>query len=432
MPTASTPLEQQTEHLTKARDIAARAENESRDFTPEERVEIKAHIDAAADIKRKREDAAGDSALLDALKSMGDSEPIDPTAGAALNQQALSGARTGVTPAAVAKSTGQRFIESDEWKRFASNHPHGVSEKARVQMDPVHVGALKALLGPVELPGMVPVDHMAPAPVYWGRELSIRDLVTVGTTTGDVVEYARQLAATNNAAPVPTTLTDAADATPTTAEGFKPQSSFTFEKKTENVKTIAHWLAATKRSLSDIGQLRTLIDSFLRFGLEEELEDQMVSGAGTGENFSGILTVSGTTAQAYATSPIVTIRKAITKVMTVGRGRTTGVALHPTDDEALDLAVDGQSRFFGNGPFGAGPSTIWGYPRAVSEAIPAGTAIVADWRYAALWDREAATIAVSDSHADFFIRNLVAVLAELRAAFGVIRPAAFVIADLTP
>jgi HK97 family phage major capsid protein len=50
---------------------------------------------------------------------------------------------------------------------------------------------------------------------------------------------------------------------------------------------------------------------------------------------------------------------------------------------------------------------------------------------AVLWDREQAAVQVSDSHADFFVRNLVAILAEMRAAFGVIRPKAFVVIDLT-
>jgi HK97 family phage major capsid protein len=67
-----------------------------------------------------------------------------------------------------------------------------------------------------------------------------------------------------------------------------------------------------------------------------------------------------------------------------------------------------------------------------SENKTAGYAIVADWRLAALWDRQQATISMSNSHSDFFIRNLVAILAEMRAAFGVIRPAAFIEVDLTP
>jgi HK97 family phage major capsid protein len=66
-----------------------------------------------------------------------------------------------------------------------------------------------------------------------------------------------------------------------------------------------------------------------------------------------------------------------------------------------------------------------------SEAQPAGAGWVGDWRKAVLWDREQAMISMSDSHDDFFTRNLVAILGELRAAWGIIRPQAFVELDLT-
>jgi HK97 family phage major capsid protein len=368
------------------------------------------------------------------MKALGGYEPgetISESDAKALNDVSLGGATVGTDGSA--KSLGDAFVEHPAFKELLERTPNlATSRDVRVQIDPMHVKGVKALLGPTQLPGMVGVDSRGPqGPYVWGRTLMLRNVITVGSTTSDVVEFARQLAQTNNAAPVPTTATDADDATPTTAEGFKPQSIFTFEKVTQNVKTIAHWLAATKRSLSDVGQLRTLIDSFLRFGLEEELEDQVISGDGTGENFPGIMTTSGVQAQAFSTNVIETIRKAITKVGTVGRARPTAVALHPTDDEGLDLAKDSQNRYYGNGPFGTGPSTIWGLPRVVTEAVPVGNAIVADWRFAALWDREDAIITATDSHKDFFVRNLIAVLAELRAAFGIIRPAAFVIADLT-
>jgi hypothetical protein len=48
-----------------------------------------------------------------------------------------------------------------------------------------------------------------------------------------------------------------------------------------------------------------------------------------------------------------------------------------------------------------------------------------------MWDREQGGISVSDSHADFFVRNLLAILAEMRAAFAVVQPTAFVEIDLT-
>jgi hypothetical protein len=50
---------------------------------------------------------------------------------------------------------------------------------------------------------------------------------------------------------------------------------------------------------------------------------------------------------------------------------------------------------------------------------------LADWKKLVVWDREQFTISVSDSHEDFFIRNMVAILGELRAAIGILRPTAF-------
>ena len=51
---------------------------------------------------------------------------------------------------------------------------------------------------------------------------------------------------------------------------------------------------------------------------------------------------------------------------------------------------------------------------APSQANPAGTALVGDFRRAVLFDRESATISVGTVNDDF-IRNLIRVLGELRA-----------------
>jgi hypothetical protein len=52
-----------------------------------------------------------------------------------------------------------------------------------------------------------------------------------------------------------------------------------------------------------------------------------------------------------------------------------------------------------------------------------------DFRRAVLFDREETSIAVGTANEDF-IRNIVRVLAECRAAFAVLRPTAFVKVDL--
>jgi HK97 family phage major capsid protein len=257
------------------------------------------------------------------------------------------------------------------------------------------------------------------------RPLTVRDIITNGTTGSDLVEYVRITGYTNNAAPV-------AEATATSGgTGAKPESAATMAVVSEAVKTIAHWIPATRRALSDAGQLRTLIESFLRYGLEEELEDQILTGDGTGENFTGILNVTGTSTQAYDTSLLVTTRRARTKVRTLGRAAPTAYVMHPNDWEDLDLTQDAENRYYFGGPSIIGNPRLWGLPVVESEGMTEGVSVVADWRLAVLWDREAANVLMSDSHSDFFVRNLIAVLAEMRAAFGVLRPAAFVEIDLT-
>jgi HK97 family phage major capsid protein len=65
-------------------------------------------------------------------------------------------------------------------------------------------------------------------------------------------------------------------------------------------------------------------------------------------------------------------------------------------------------------------------PVIESEAVAPKTAWCAAWNYGVVYDREQATVTATDSHADFFVRNLVAILAEMRAAFAIMRPSAFV------
>ena len=327
------------------------------------------------------------------------------------------------------KTPGQLFVEDAQVRDYlAKLAPNGVIpdrvaiHTPGVQMKSLITGASDTSAGALVVTDRKPI--LDPGTLM--RPLTLRDLVTQGETGSDLVEYVRQTSLTNNAAPV-------AEATATAgSSGLKPESAMALAIIQEAVKTIAHWIPATRRALADVPQLRTLIDTILMYGLDEELEDQMVNGAGTGENFTGVLNVSGITTQAYDTDILKTTRKARTKVRTTGRAMATAYAMNPSDWEAFDLLKDGESRYYFGGPSVLGNPRLWGLPVVECEAFTAGTAMVADWRLAVLWDRMVSTILASTEHADFFVRNLVAVLAEMRAAFGVIRPAAFVSIDLTP
>jgi hypothetical protein len=73
--------------------------------------------------------------------------------------------------------------------------------------------------------------------------------------------------------------------------------------------------------------------------------------------------------------------------------------------------------------------TIWGL-RPSSAAFTQGLPVVGDWTQMVLWLREGTQVLASDSHNDFFVRNLVAILAEFRAALGCLAPVAFATAAL--
>lgn len=426
-------------HALKAREIAAKCEAENRDFLPEEAAQLREHMAKATEAKAEIERLKGNEQLRQSLADLGD----DIALNAKTDDDGTRRSANGFQLPSRQKSVGQQFVESAEYKGLLGEARGGqFGAKQRVQsglagFKSLVTGASDTSAGAFVVPDQLGLQVGLDA---FQRPLRLRQLVTQGTTTSDSVEYVRLTSFTNAAAPVAEATTAAAPTAPGGAGalvqaaggGYKPESALAAQKVTAAVKTIAHWMPITKRAVSDAAQVVTLIDAFLRYGLEEELEDQMVTGDGTGENFEGLANVSGVQAQAFDTNMFTTLRKAKTKVRTVGRSIPNGVLLNPGDLETLDLLQDNENRYYFGGPAGGGSAqSVWGMPIVETEAVPAGTAYVGDFRKCILWDREQATIQMTDSHLDFFVRNLVVILAEMRAAFGVIQPSAFVEVDLT-
>jgi HK97 family phage major capsid protein len=428
-------------HLLDARAIAKAAEDDGgRDFTPEEATQLRDLMAKATKAKADIEAAKGNEELRQTLADLGD----DIAMNAKTDEDGTRRTADGFVLPKRGKSIGQTFVDSPEYKALMDQAKGGqFGQKQRVQSG---LAGFKSLVtgGSDTSAGAFVVNDQQGLQVgvdAFQRPLRLRDLVTPGTTTSDTVEYVRLTSVTNNAAPVAEATSSAAATAPGGAGalvpnaggGYKPESAMAAAKITANVKTIAHWMPITKRAISDAAQVVTLIDAFLRYGLEEELEDQMIQGDNTGENFEGLGTVSGVQAQAFDTDLFTTLRKAKTKVRTVGRSIANGYLINPVDLETLDLLQDNEGRYYFGGPGGVGTAqTVWNLPIIESEATPSGTAYVGDWKKAILWDREQASIQMTDSHLDFFIRNLVVILAEMRAAFGVVQPNAFVEIDLTP
>lgn len=345
-----------------------------------------------------------------------------------------------------AKSLGEAFVESEAYKGFLGRYAgtSGViaSSTKGIQSSPMQMPGFKDLItGASSTSGgaFVTNDRFQPLTDLVGeRELTIRDLVTKGTTDSDTVEYVRVTSKTNNAAAVAEATTAAPGTstantttgaiTTTTPSGTKPESAMALEVVTTTVKTLAHWIPITKRAASDAGQVRTMVDNFLRIGLAEVEETQMLSGDGAGENLTGILNTAGVLTVGSAGTDLDAIVDGIRTVRVTGRRRPNGLLIHPNDwySTGFVLAKDTAGNYLIADPANDPASRpLWGLRPVITEAMPENTALVGDFRFAVLWDREQAAISVSDSHSDFFVRNLLAVLGEERLAFGVLDPQAF-------
>lgn len=442
--TATDPRAERLDLMKAIRDIAATAEGAARDFTPEERQDIEAKAARISEITANLKNAARSRKLVDEVGELLKAEEAGE-----LNEDALKGTTIGLGGGA-RKSAGRLFTEGDAYKGLLAEHAGGrFSEKSRIQSQPHRLnGGLKALVtsgnrdDEATASTLVYPQQLGLVPGLPYIEPKLRNIITTGTTGTDRIEYAQQVeiggpGTENNARAVAEATT--ADG-PTAGEdgtlnlpegsGVKPQSSIAFRKASADVITVAHWLPATKRALSDAAQVRTLIDEFLRRGIDLELDRLILKGneaAPVGdEEWNGILNTTGVQSQAWDQDLPRTIRKAISKVTNKG-GVVNAVLVSPEVNEALDLEKDLDGRYLGGGPWGTSPNTIWGRPRIEVPALSAENKfILGDFSTCVLWDREDTSITVTDSHADFFIRNLVAILAEARAAFGIFNPSLLV------
>jgi len=410
------------EKLEAARTISAKAEKEERDFTSEERAKVAELLESARDLKVKAQEKANDDAMRDELKAFS-SHFDEESKGQQPSGKPGSGG-----------SIGEQFVKSAEFASWMKRFPGGrVPESTRGIMSPPV--EFKSLLHQKDLitgdsdtsaGAFVQTDYTGIYEPLGRHPLNVLGLIQRRGTTSDTVEFVRQTLRVTQAAPVAeanvTTYTGATGE----VEGAKPEGTLEFEQVQANVKTIAVWIPATKQALSDAAQIRGIIDGELRDDLMEEAEAQVVAGSGVGANMTGVLNTTGILAQAWDTDLLTTIRRARTSLKVNGRSFPTAIVMHPNDAESLDLLTDSDGRFYFGGPRMGEQWPVWRVPVVESESLTEGTALMGDFRKAVLWDREQATIQVSDSHEDFFTRNMVAILAEMRAAFGVIRPTAFI------
>jgi HK97 family phage major capsid protein len=335
-------------------------------------------------------------------------------------------------------SPGQQFLDSLEYRslkqsgKFASNLSKVEMGVTMAEGTSLLEWSGKALLTGAGTTSGHPFVIRDRQPGYLDllqQPLNVIDLIPRNPTTSDTIEYVREDTFTNSAAFV----AEATGFTATTlgGTGVKPESALAYSTQTATVRTMAHWIPVTNRMLDDAPAIRGVIDGRLLFGLEQKLQSQIVSGAGTGEDLTGILNTAGVGVVGRGTdSQIDALYKGRTQVTWTGLGRPSAFVLNPTDWQTIRLSRESTATatpgtyLFGP-PSATGVATLWGIPVVEDPNITLGTGLVGDFNQGVtLFDREQGAVRVGTVN-DQFIRNMQTILAELRVAFVVWRPAVF-------
>ena len=326
------------------------------------------------------------------------------------------------------KSFERQFLDSPEYKSVLdSGRLHNPT--SRIEMDVKLDGSLlqhllgKALVysgsgvgGP-----LVRADRVAGLD-YLYVDTTLLDMIPTTSTTSNAIEYYEQTVSTNNAAWV-------AEATATSGtSGTKPEGALGWALRTVPISTLAEWIPVTNQMLADVPGMEGMIRNQLLAHLQRKLQADILNGDGTAPNIRGILNWAGIGTIAAGTDALAAIYNAMVAVQVTGFGNPTATVMNPVDFGAIRLARENSaSGTLGNylmgPPSTSGPNTLWGRPVVLSAAMPVDTALVADFQGAVmLFDREQAAIRVGLANDDF-IRNIQRILAELRAALVVLRPA---------
>jgi HK97 family phage major capsid protein len=404
---AATSLLEKTMQTCQAheeKDAAGKVTSTGRLMTDAEKAAIQTIIDDANGIKGRLASARGESALqteIDRLTS--GMKPHDAAS----------------TERVIRKSYGMQWTESEAGQFFLQKRNRGSRSWNSPSAELIEpgfysttltegAGSGAALIAPQYLPGIVPLKF---------KQLTIRDLLAAGTTTSNAIIYMQETTFTNAAA--------------TVAEGAaKPESALVFSQHTDLVTKIAHWLPVTEEMLEDVAQIASYIDARLRLGVGLTEEDQLLNGNGTAPNLLGLLNRPGLTPAVALVAPDTNadvMYKAMMKVFNASFTMPDGHVMNPANWQSTALAKDTMGRYIGGGPFQAGPApTLWGLPVDVTPSIAAGVGLTGAFAsQAQVFSSGGLRVEASNSHQDFFIKNLVAIRAEERLALCVYRPGAF-------
>lgn len=246
------------------------------------------------------------------------------------------------------------------------------------------------------------------------RVLTVRGLLPNLATVSNLVEFPRELVNTN-----------ASDYQG--VEGSqKAESAITYELASAPVVTIATWIPCSKQVLDDSVSLAGYIDSRLLYMVSVKVERELLYGDGASQHLSGLMTQSPSMTGGAAPDLVSGVASAISQ-LSAADVVPDSLVCNPINWWTMQTQkAVGSGIFLVGDPLSPLPPVLWGLRVALSNSINPGSFLVGNFQNgAAIFDRQSAIVEVSREHQDYFTKNLVAILAELRLALAVYTPSAF-------
>jgi HK97 family phage major capsid protein len=315
---------------------------------------------------------------------------------------------------------GKQFTESDGFKHYAEQLLGGAgmlnSAKFRMQFKTAIINAVG------QNQPLVPAQHLPGIVAPPRRSLRMRDVLAVGRTSSNAVEFPKETAFTNNAGPQ-------ISGSPQAFENVvKPESAITFELATYPVCTVAHWIPVSKQILADAPALQAYINNRLSYGLKLKEDTEILLGTGLNGRIHGLYTdrtAYSVPSPTVYTTKLDVLRDAI-KQAQIAEYDPNAIVLNSSDWSKIELAKDSTGRYLFANPQNAAQPALWGLPVVVSNSITAGTFLLGSFDQAAmLWDREDMSVEVGLNN-DNFTRNMVTILCEERICLTVFRATAII------
>jgi HK97 family phage major capsid protein len=321
------------------------------------------------------------------------------------------------------ETIGQAFLKSDAYKQFVNTGQKNI--KSELKWDP-RVETKTTVTETTWPPGVVRAPRIQESAQL--DPYVIPALIDTITTDQYQYKYLEETTYTNNAAP--------------TAEGSAlGENALAFTERTEEIRKIGAFIPMTEELLADVSAAQGYIDSRLRFMVRQTISDQIIGGSGSGVNLTGILNKTGINAFNYSSfsgslKRIGQIFEAITEIQKDAFMNPDAIIMHPSDwyqvvTEVNAVTTSGSLNplFVGAGSFGdAVTPRLWGVPVVSSTETSAGDCLVGVFgggQAIHIVARQGMEVAMSDSHDENFVKDIIVMKATVRMGLPIYRATAF-------